>query len=321
MARPRHRRALRLPQRASVKDRARRLLAPHRPRSSQDLLPLPPKEEPHRDRPRRAPPLAQGLRQTPETLNAQTVEKLLASIDPEKKLGRRDLALLELFYASGLRLSEICGARLEYLDPKTTSSASPVRETKPASSPSAAKPSAALDAYLPRSGPPWLPRRPPPTSSSQSGRPLSPDRVRQIVKERAKQAGIEQNIYPHLLRHSFATHLLENGADLRVIQELLGHADIATTQIYTTSIKSGSKRSTKNSTHADESASSPLRTKGNGSRQRCFRCGRHAPQPSSQIPCLPWLKNPHPRAAPSIFATSAPLRCTHPLNHASAPFR
>ena len=68
---------------------------------------------------------------------------------------------------------------------------------------------------------------------SVRGGGLSPERVRSIVKERAKSAGIESNIYPHLLRHSFATHLLQNDADLRAIQEMLGHADISTTQIYT----------------------------------------------------------------------------------------
>ncbi|MCX8513251.1 MAG: tyrosine-type recombinase/integrase, partial [Chthoniobacteraceae bacterium] len=68
---------------------------------------------------------------------------------------------------------------------------------------------------------------------SVRGHALTPDRIWQLTKQTASSAGLSKGVYPHLLRHSFATHLLENGADLRIIQELLGHADIATTQIYT----------------------------------------------------------------------------------------
>lgn len=170
----------------------------------------------------------------PETLNSEAITRLLESVDLSKRLGRRDLALLEVFYASGLRLSEICGARLENLDLDDRFLRVTGKGNKTRLVPVGGRALDALQGYLAHERPGLVTRR---TSShlflSVRGGPLSPDRVRQIVKERAKQAGVEQNIYPHLLRHSFATHLLENGADLRVIQELLGHADIGTTQIYT----------------------------------------------------------------------------------------
>lgn len=170
----------------------------------------------------------------PETLNAETVQKLLESVDPEKRLGKRDLAILELFYASGLRLSEICNARLETLDLDGHFLRVTGKGNKTRLVPVGGRALEALKKYLSGERPKLVSKK---TSShiflSVRGGALSPDRVRQIVKERAKNCGIDQNIYPHLLRHSFATHLLENGADLRVIQELLGHADISTTQIYT----------------------------------------------------------------------------------------
>ena len=161
----------------------------------------------------------------PETLNAGAVAQILSSIDPAKRLGRRDLAILELFYSSGLRLSEICTSRLEHLDLEDRFLRVTGKGNKTRLVPVGGRALEALESYLTNERPTLVTRK----TSSQ----ISPDRVRQIVKERAKQAGISQNIYPHLLRHSFATHLLENGADLRVIQELLGHADISTTQIYT----------------------------------------------------------------------------------------
>jgi integrase/recombinase XerD len=170
----------------------------------------------------------------PETLHAAEVKKLLESIDPSERLGRRDRAILELFYAAGLRLSELCHLRLETMDleegfVRVTGKGNKTRVARVGG-----KAREALADYLQNERPKLVTRS---TSShvflSVRGGPLSPDRVRQIVKERAKMAGIDQKIHPHLLRHSFATHLLEGGADLRVIQELLGHADISTTQIYT----------------------------------------------------------------------------------------
>jgi integrase/recombinase XerD len=170
----------------------------------------------------------------PETLDRSEVSRLLDSIDVSQPLGRRDRAILELFYSSGLRLSELCKVRLETLDFdqgffRITGKGGKTRLVRVGT-----KALQALTDYLANERPNLVTRK---TGShvfiSVRGTALSPDRVRQIVKERAALAGIEHNVYPHLLRHSFATHLLEGGADLRVIQELLGHADISTTQIYT----------------------------------------------------------------------------------------
>lgn len=170
----------------------------------------------------------------PETFPQQLCQQLLESIDRSNPLGARDRAILELFYSSGLRLSELCQARLEHLDLAEKFLRVTGKGQKTRIVPLGVMAQQAMIHYLERARPTLVKPR---TSShiflSLRGGALSPDRVREIVKERAQAAGIDQNIYPHLLRHSFATHLLEGGADLRVIQELLGHADIATTQIYT----------------------------------------------------------------------------------------
>lgn len=177
---------------------------------------------------------SRGEMHLPETLNEQDVAGLLGSIDLNQKLGRRDLAMLEVFYASGLRLSELCGARLENLDLDEGFIRVTGKGDKTRMVPVGGRARAAVTDYLKNERPTLVK---PKTSSwiflSIRGGRLSPERVREIVKQRARAAGIEQNMYPHLLRHSFATHLLQNGADLRVIQDMLGHADISTTQIYT----------------------------------------------------------------------------------------
>lgn len=179
-----------------------------------------------------APKLEQWL---PEVLNETEMQHLVESINGVLPLDQRDRAILELLYASGLRVSELTGLRLESLSLEEGWIRVTGKGNKTRLVPVGKAACAALQVYL-QSARPVLVR--PKTQSwvflNRNGGKLTTARIRQIVDERAKLAGIdEKKIYPHLLRHSFATHLLQGGADLRVIQEMLGHADIATTQIYT----------------------------------------------------------------------------------------
>jgi integrase/recombinase XerD len=170
----------------------------------------------------------------PETLDPSTIKLLLESVNDIDSLGLRDRAILELLYASGLRISELCAIRLENLDLEEGMIRVTGKGNKTRLVPVGSEARRALGRYLELERPKLVSRR---TGAeiflSVRGRKLTPQRVWQLIKDYAARAGLQTNVYPHLLRHSFATHLLAGGADLRIIQEMLGHADISTTQIYT----------------------------------------------------------------------------------------
>jgi integrase/recombinase XerD len=179
-------------------------------------------------------PLPRTERYLPETMNELQVDHLLEGIPTDAPRGLRDRAILELLYASGLRVSELVNLTLERIDFDNRIVRVTGKGNKTRLVPVGQKACDAIHAYLEKERPKMVKKR---TGSevflSNRGTKLTTVRIWQIVKACAKNAGLEVNVYPHLLRHSFATHLLSNGADLRIIQELLGHADISTTQIYT----------------------------------------------------------------------------------------
>ena len=179
-------------------------------------------------------PLPRIERYLPETLNEIQVEQLLDAIPVHQPLGLRDRAMLELLYASGLRISELTKARLEALDLDNGMIRVTGKGNKTRLVPVGKNARDAIHVYLEKERPGLVGKK---TGNeiflSVRGHGLTTARLWQIVKAHAEHAGLKSNVYPHLLRHSFATHLLSNGADLRIIQELLGHADISTTQIYT----------------------------------------------------------------------------------------
>lgn len=172
----------------------------------------------------------------PDFMAEEVVTSLLNAI-PEGSadpLDVRDRAMLELLYASGLRVSELTNARLEELQMPQRLIRVTGKGNKTRLVPFGQSAETALDRYLARARPVLVgPRTRSFLFLSIRGGALTTERIRQIIRQRAAAAGIEQRVWPHLMRHSFATHLLSNGADLRVIQEMLGHADIGTTQIYT----------------------------------------------------------------------------------------
>jgi integrase/recombinase XerD len=170
----------------------------------------------------------------PEMLSEADVDRLLSFEPPETPLGLRDRALLEVLYASGLRAGEIVGLRLENYLREEKLLRVIGKGNRERVVPVGEKAVAALDRWL-AGGRPLLVKAK--TGGEiflgEHGRRLTTARVWQIVREMARLAGLPRKIWPHLLRHSFATHLLSHGADLRAIQEMLGHASLATTQVYT----------------------------------------------------------------------------------------
>jgi integrase/recombinase XerD len=173
-------------------------------------------------------------RRLPDTLSPAEVERLLKAPVGGDPAVLRDRALLELFYSSGLRVSELAGLTLQQLDLKEGFLRVFGKGSKERVVPVGGRACDALSVYV-ESGRPHFVK--PATGSelflSARGGALSRVRLWMIVKMYAKRAGITKSVKPHLLRHSFATHLLSGGADLRSIQEMLGHASISTTQIYT----------------------------------------------------------------------------------------
>jgi integrase/recombinase XerD len=180
--------------------------------------------------------LPRAARLLPDTLGVAEVEALLAAPDATTEIGRRDQALLELLYACGLRISEALRLDLEDLSPADGSVRVIGKGDRERLLPVGDVALAALGRYIDEVRPRWLkvatPRGGPLFVTARGGR-LGRMSAWRGLRRAALGAGLRGHVTPHTLRHSFATHLLEGGADLRVVQELLGHASITTTQLYT----------------------------------------------------------------------------------------
>ncbi|MBL68947.1 MAG: tyrosine recombinase [Verrucomicrobiales bacterium] len=178
--------------------------------------------------------LPRRWKRLPKALTDSEIKQLLKPPAEEGSSDLCDTAMLELAYASGLRLAELRELRLEQLHLEEGFITVIGKGNKERVVPVGRAAVAALDRYLAAGRPKLVtPHTPANVFLSRRGRPFASSTLWMRIKKRIQHSGITRNLTPHMLRHSFATHLLENGADLRVIQELLGHASISTTEIYT----------------------------------------------------------------------------------------
>ena len=181
-----------------------------------------------------------GERKLPETLSADQAAKLVA-IEPKSDLDYRDRAILELFYSSGLRLSELSGLDVKHLATRNSSGWVDLKERVAFVTGKGGKERLLpIGRYAHDALQAWCEHRGGVAAQDEraffvgrSGRRLGVRAIQQRVQVWAKRQGLGHGVHPHMLRHSFASHLLQSGADLRAIQELLGHANLSTTQVYT----------------------------------------------------------------------------------------
>jgi integrase/recombinase XerC len=176
----------------------------------------------------RAPKSAKKL---PGTLDTDTVARLL-DIPDESPLALRDRAIMEIFYSSGLRLSELASLRWDQVDTAAGLITVTGKGNKTRVVPLGSYAAKALDRWNRVRGQ-FAGFEEPCVFVSNRGNPISVRTIQARIRYWAQRQGLPQKVYPHLLRHSFASHMLESSGDLRAVQELLGHADISTTQVYT----------------------------------------------------------------------------------------